>query len=133
MATANPSFSPPKDLTRCGICNDIINEPKTLHCLHTFCLECMREWSKPSRESVTDPIDDCKEEWNPEWSTESSPECSTDWNQGWSKPQSVTCPIVDCKKTTPMPASGVDGLPGNVFVSSLIERRSVSISILIIY
>ena len=88
MATANPAYSAPKDLTRCGICNEIINEPKALPCLHTFCLECIREWSKPSRESVT-------------------------------------CPIVACKKTTPMPSNGVDGLHGNVFVSSLIDRRSV--------
>ena len=88
MATANPVYSPPKDLTRCGICNEIINEPKALPCLHTFCLECIREWSKPNRKSVT-------------------------------------CPIVACKKTTPMPPNGVDGLPGNVFVSSLIDRRSV--------
>ena len=83
-----PPLDPPKDLARCGICNEIINHPKALHCLHTFCLECLREWSKPNKETVT-------------------------------------CPVLHCKKTTPMPSNGVDGLPGNVFVSSLIDTRWV--------
>ncbi|XP_072016860.1 uncharacterized protein [Amphiura filiformis] len=82
-----PSLDPPKDLARCGICNEIINQPKALPCLHTFCLECLREWSKPNKETVT-------------------------------------CPVLNCKKTTPMPSNGVDGLPGNVFVSSLINTSS---------
>ncbi|XP_072017248.1 uncharacterized protein [Amphiura filiformis] len=75
---------PCEDLTRCGICKEIINQPKSLPCLHTFCLECLREWSKPNKETVT-------------------------------------CPVSNCKKTTPMPSNGVYGLPGNVFVSSLID------------
>ncbi|XP_072016858.1 uncharacterized protein [Amphiura filiformis] len=79
-----PTLDPPKDLARCGICNEIINQPKALPCLHTFCLECLREWGKSNKDTVT-------------------------------------CPVLNCKKTTPMPSDGVDGLPGNVFVSSLIN------------
>ncbi|XP_072046642.1 E3 ubiquitin-protein ligase TRIM56-like [Amphiura filiformis] len=82
MASAAP---PREDLTRCAICKEIINQPKALQCLHTFCLECLREWSQRDKESVT-------------------------------------CPVLSCKKTTPMPSDGVDGLPGNVFVASLIEN-----------
>ncbi|XP_072016857.1 E3 ubiquitin-protein ligase TRIM45-like [Amphiura filiformis] len=82
MAGAKPV--PCEDLTRCGICNEVINQPKALPCLHTFCLECLREWGKPNKETVT-------------------------------------CPVLNCKKTTPMPSNGVDGLPGNVFVASLID------------
>ncbi|XP_072017396.1 E3 ubiquitin-protein ligase TRIM33-like [Amphiura filiformis] len=82
-----PSLDPPKDLARCSICNEIIKQPKALPCLHTFCLECLREWSKPNKETVT-------------------------------------CPVLNCKRTTPMPSNGVDGLPGNVFVSSLIATSS---------
>ncbi|XP_072048294.1 uncharacterized protein [Amphiura filiformis] len=82
MASAAP---PREDLTRCSICKEIINQPKALQCLHTFCLECLREWSQRDKESVT-------------------------------------CPVLSCKKTTLMPSDGVDGLPGNVFVASLIEN-----------
>ncbi|XP_072047304.1 uncharacterized protein [Amphiura filiformis] len=82
MASAAP---PREDLTRCGICKEIINQPKALSCLHTFCLECLREWSQHDKEYVT-------------------------------------CPVLSCKKTTPMPSDGVGGLPGNVFVASLIEN-----------
>ncbi|XP_072017790.1 E3 ubiquitin-protein ligase TRIM71-like [Amphiura filiformis] len=87
MATAQPQPelvpTQSKDLTRCGICNEIINQPKSLPCLHTFCLECLREWSKPNKETVT-------------------------------------CPVLNCKKTSLMPSNGVDDLPENVFILSLI-------------
>ncbi|XP_072016862.1 E3 ubiquitin-protein ligase TRIM71-like [Amphiura filiformis] len=41
-------------------------------------------------------------------------------NGGKPNKETVTCPV-DCKKITPMPSNGVDGLPANVFVSSLIN------------
>ena len=89
MASAKtPHLILPKqeELIHCGICKEVISKPKALQCLHTFCLDCLKEWSKSSQ-------------------------------------YSVTCPKLTCQKTTPMPPGGIEGLPGNVFVSSLIETR----------
>ena len=32
-----------EDLT-CAVCQDLLNEPKTLPCLHSFCRGCLQEW-----------------------------------------------------------------------------------------
>ena len=29
----------------CAICQDLLNHPKILLCLHSFCTECLKEWS----------------------------------------------------------------------------------------
>ena len=48
--------------------------------------------------------------------------CLNEWSSSdSSSDNSVICPA--CKKTTTLPPDGVDGLPGNFFVSSLMERR----------
>ena len=36
------------DLIECGICHVDIEHPRSLVCLHTYCLACLREWSKKS-------------------------------------------------------------------------------------
>ncbi|XP_072041707.1 E3 ubiquitin-protein ligase TRIM56-like [Amphiura filiformis] len=47
------------DLIQCGICHIDIEHPRSLVCLHTYCLACLREWSKNSKDEVTCPI--CRE------------------------------------------------------------------------
>ena len=48
--------------------------------------------------------------------------CLKEWSSSdSSNGNHVICPA--CKKTTTLPADGVDGLPRNFFVSSLMERR----------
>ncbi len=63
MASANP-LQEPEDLTHCGICNETITDPKTLPCLHTFCLDCLQEWSRREKETIsgtiTCPVLSCK-------------------------------------------------------------------------
>ena len=43
-----------REQTECAVCLDVIEEPKTLTCLHTFCYECLRHVTKRGR--VTCPI-----------------------------------------------------------------------------
>ena len=43
-----------REQTECAVCLDIINEPKSLTCLHTFCSECVHQVTK--RRRVTCPI-----------------------------------------------------------------------------
>ena len=45
-----------KDLTLCSICLSMINEPKALPCLHTYCFKCLSEWAKPTSTSFTCPM-----------------------------------------------------------------------------
>ena len=35
-----------QDLTQCGICLSTQQEPKSLPCLHSYCLECLTQWAK---------------------------------------------------------------------------------------
>jgi len=34
------------DITECPICTEVYTDPRVLPCVHTFCLKCIREWSK---------------------------------------------------------------------------------------
>jgi len=46
------------DLTECSICSDVFNDPRTLPCIHTYCLECIKGWcrSKPPGVEVDCPL-----------------------------------------------------------------------------
>ena len=47
------------DLTHCGICLCPIQDPKSLPCLHLFCLRCLEEWVKEHTDKVDCPV--CKD------------------------------------------------------------------------
>ena len=34
------------DITECPICTEVYTDPRVLPCVHTYCLKCIREWSK---------------------------------------------------------------------------------------
>ncbi|XP_072019603.1 E3 ubiquitin-protein ligase TRIM56-like [Amphiura filiformis] len=53
MAKSNRFNS--KDLTQCGICLSTQKEPKSLPCLHSYCLECLMQWAK-GKTKVSCPI-----------------------------------------------------------------------------
>ncbi|XP_072021559.1 E3 ubiquitin-protein ligase TRIM71-like [Amphiura filiformis] len=45
-----------KDLTQCGICLLVIEEPKALPCLHSFCLKCLTKWAEGRKVTVMCPL-----------------------------------------------------------------------------
>ncbi|XP_072041640.1 uncharacterized protein [Amphiura filiformis] len=49
------------DLTMCSICLSMIEQPKALPCLHTYCLKCLSEWAKSTSTTITCPI--CRKVW----------------------------------------------------------------------
>ncbi len=49
-----------KDLTHCGICLGPIHDPKDLPCLHSFCMNCLKEWAKDDTQNIHCPV--CKEQ-----------------------------------------------------------------------
>jgi tripartite motif-containing protein 56 len=84
----------------CKVCMEPFKEPKTLSCLHTFCLNCVQqqydaESNRPTRYTLY--------------------------------VRSVTCPL--CRKKTELPTGGVRRLPDNFLVSNLTDvlaKRCVS-------
>ena len=47
------------DLIQCKICCEIIENPKALPCLHTYCLDCLLEWTHGTAAKIICP--ECKE------------------------------------------------------------------------
>ena len=51
-----------KEELTCAICQDLLNEPKILPCLHSFCTGCLKEWSgrlanlNPSKRHLECPL-----------------------------------------------------------------------------
>ena len=62
MAKVQGQHSLPKDLITCSLCLEIFDQPKTLPCLHTFCLKCLKQYveSKHFHGSLPCPI--CRRE-----------------------------------------------------------------------
>jgi len=59
MAAARASAEPNvRELVECPICHDVMQNPKSLPCLHTFCLQCLKDYWKDKRagESVDCPL-----------------------------------------------------------------------------
>jgi len=60
MATATPL----DDITRCPICTEVYADPRMLPCTHTYCLECIRKWSKGRQpgDNITCQLSLCQRE-----------------------------------------------------------------------
>ena len=57
-ATANDSI---EDLLTCSLCLDLFKEPKTLKCLHSYCIECLRKLTEKKEDlPITCPL--CRDE-----------------------------------------------------------------------
>ena len=44
------------DLITCSICHIEMEHSRSLVCLHTYCLKCLREWSKNKKDEVICPL-----------------------------------------------------------------------------
>jgi hypothetical protein len=49
------------DLTKCAICLDTLNEPRSLSCLHTFCLACLESLHVNSGRAPNLPCPTCRQ------------------------------------------------------------------------
>ncbi|XP_072046761.1 transcription intermediary factor 1-alpha-like [Amphiura filiformis] len=49
MTDSEPA-NPEPTLIHCGICSAVVDKPKLLPCLHTFCLKCLLNWSETAAE-----------------------------------------------------------------------------------
>ena len=64
----NPDENSDDELVHCGICFAVIDMPKALPCLHTFCQKCLTKWSDSSAKKQPDKYTDvvscpsCREE-----------------------------------------------------------------------
>jgi len=76
------------DLVECPICTEMYSDPRVLPCVHTYCLKCIREWSKDRQ-----PGDE------------------------------LACPL--CRREFTLPSNGVEGLPKNFFVASLLQMKKL--------
>ncbi|XP_071956881.1 uncharacterized protein [Antedon mediterranea] len=45
----------------CSICNGRLQDPKSLYCLHSFCLKCLNNWVRTNHGTLTCPI--CRKEY----------------------------------------------------------------------
>ena len=50
------------DLTTCSICLDVFDNPKSLPCLHAFCLKCLQNYFKDKRSGDEVPCPLCRKE-----------------------------------------------------------------------
>ena len=50
------------EITECSICTEVYTDPRVLPCVHTYCLKCIREWSrdKQSGDKLACPL--CRKE-----------------------------------------------------------------------
>lgn len=51
MATSS-HYQPSKQLLRCRICEETLEEPRTLRCFHSFCRKCLEEYVKSQQEDA---------------------------------------------------------------------------------
>jgi hypothetical protein len=89
MATSSELKSQVDELTKCPICLEDLVNPKSLPCLHTFCLRCIQGHLKDKLPGDT-----------------------------------VNCPI--CRESFQVPHQGIEHLPDNFFINSLIDVMKLS-------
>ena len=61
---ASSKWSKDDDATNCCICTDFFKSPKTLPCLHTFCLECLEKYAEDKDPGDTDTCPICRREFS---------------------------------------------------------------------
>ena len=63
-ASSMPSSKPRQDLTRlleCSVCLETFDDPRTLHCLHSFCKTCLENFVKGKpKDQLNCPVCRCK-------------------------------------------------------------------------
>ena len=64
MSTSKSTLHEVKSITECLICTDVMNTPKILPCLHTFCLKCIEQFGKDKHEGETIPCPMCTTAFN---------------------------------------------------------------------
>ena len=52
-ASATPTDSSSQDLVHCGICRKLLQDPRSLSCLHSFCLKCLQKHLESAGDGAT--------------------------------------------------------------------------------
>ncbi|KAJ8297945.1 hypothetical protein KUTeg_024476 [Tegillarca granosa] len=88
----------------CSICLEFYRDPYLLPCMHSFCKQCLIEFSKPNQTSEVDP--GCSK--------------STDIASTEKDENVLECP--ECRQTVRLDHKGIDGLPKNFTLANIVKK-----------
>jgi hypothetical protein len=107
------------DELTCSVCLGLYNEPLLLPCGHSFCGQCLDKiWKAPPEEETEGGSK--QDNLKPPTSDDAANSNPTSDKANPDSRDKLKCP--ECRKTIPLGEQGIDSLPKNFALSSVVER-----------